>query len=280
MLLILALMNAAHADVSHGTPEAATNYYRGLANDIGFSTPDNIFASTLDTVASYLGYDGITGADLQNLQPPILMSPDLLLAPNTLTNRNVVIASLGPIPIRTDDVLVSRFFAPKIMNINEPEETRKLGWRKLIRLRSRAASPARAHHIAYGVVLFNFFTDKTATPFGPNDNSLNTQVMLITEPVSVAPPGSDGLSTLSWLDYDNLVNGGRLSLALNQTFDANNLPASSNGVQPYYVPDGCVACHGSNDKAPVVNYLDTDHWYRPPRYGLSRRQSKELASLG
>ena len=263
-MLILAstlLANTCLADVSHGTPEAATNYYQGLSKEIGFSAPDNIFGSTLDTVASYLGYDGITGADLQNLPPPTLMNPDLLLGANSLTNRNAVTASLGPIPIRPDDILVSRFFAPKIMNMNEPEEIRKLGWRKLVRLRSRSGSAAQAHHIAYGIILFNFFTDKNARPFGPNDNSLNTQVMLITELSSVAPANTDGLSTLYWLDYDNLTSGGRLSLALNQTFDANNLPASSNGVQPYYVPDGCVACHGSNDKAPLVNYLDTDHWF-------------------
>jgi hypothetical protein len=249
------------ADVSHGKPEDATNYYQGLAKEIAFSTPDNIFASTLDTVASYLGYAGITGTDLQNLLPATLMNPDLLLAPNTLTNRDAVIASLGPIAIRPDDILVSRFFAPKIMNVNEPEEKRKLGWRKLLRLRARFGSTAQAHHIAYGIILFNFFTDRDATPFGPNDNSLNTQVMLVTEFTNVAPPGADGLSTLYWLDYDNLTNGGRLSLALNQTFDANNLPGSTNGVQPYYVPAGCVACHGSNDKAPLVNYLDTDHWF-------------------
>ena len=261
ILIIVLLTPAALADVSHGKPEDATNYYRGLAKDLAFSTPDNIFATTLDNVASYLGYDGITGADLQNLPPPTLMNPDLLLAPNTLTNRDAVIASLGPIPIRPDDILVSRFFAPKIMNINEPEEKRKLGWRKLVRLRSRVGSSAQAHHIAYGIILFNFFTDRNATPFGPNDNSLNTQAMLVTELTNVAPAGVEGLSTLYWLDYSNLVDGGQLSLALNQTFDANNLPASANGVQPYYVPDGCVACHGSNDKAPLVNYLDTDHWF-------------------
>ena len=67
ILLVSLTSPMAFGDVSHGTPEAATNYYRGLSKELGFSTPDNIFASTLDTVALYLGYDGITGADLQNL---------------------------------------------------------------------------------------------------------------------------------------------------------------------------------------------------------------------
>jgi hypothetical protein len=261
IVISLQLTTASQANVSHGTADAATNYYKGLAKDLGFSTPDNIFATTLDDVAGYLGYNSITGADLQNLPPSTLMNPDLLLALSTLQNRDAVIASLGPIPIRPDDVLVSRFFAPKIMDINEPEETRKLGWRKLVRLRARSGSSAQSHHIAYGIILFNFFTKPDATPFVPGDESLNTQVMLVTELSSVPPPGTDGPSTLYWLDYDKLSNGGRLSLALNQTFDANELPPSANGVQPYYVPDGCVACHGSNDKGSLVNYLDTDHWF-------------------
>ena len=61
-ILSVLLTPTAFADVSHGTPEAATNYYRGLAKEIAFSTPENIFVSTLDNVASYLGYDGVTGA--------------------------------------------------------------------------------------------------------------------------------------------------------------------------------------------------------------------------
>ena len=33
------------------------------------------------------------------------------------------------------------------------------------------------------------------------------------------------------------------------------------GSRPYFVPDGCVACHGGNKRASLVNYLDTDHWF-------------------
>src|SRR5882672_7017559 len=94
------------ANVSHGSAEGATNYYHSLSKELRFSTPDNIFSTTLDDVANYLGYTGITGADLQNLPPAVLMNPDQLLAPcttpgncpNTLQNRDTVVASLGGIP--------------------------------------------------------------------------------------------------------------------------------------------------------------------------------------
>ena len=147
---------ASFANISHGSPEGATNYYTSLSKNLKFSTPGKIFETTLDDVAAYLGYTGITGADLQNLQSSVLMNPEQLLAISTLQNRDAVLASLGAIPIRPDDILVSRFFAPKIMNIKEPEATRKLGWRKLVRLRARLGSPAQLNHIGSGIILFNF----------------------------------------------------------------------------------------------------------------------------
>lgn len=258
------------AGVSHGSADLAKSYYRSVANEIGFSTPDKVLQTTLDDVAAYLGYAGITGADLQNLPSDVLMDPDRLLAPcatpsaacaNTLRNRDAVLASVGATPLRSDDILASRFFAPKIVNINLPEPTRPLGWRKLIRLRARPGSSAQAHQIASGIILFNFFTNPGTLPFGPGAESVNTQVMLITSTSSVPAPNNSGPATLYWLDYGPLLTGGTVSLALNASFDANALPASSNGVQPYFVPAGCVACHGESGRRSMVNYLDTDHWF-------------------
>jgi hypothetical protein len=265
----LAPINA-RAAVPHGTEDGARIYYQALAGTLGFSTADAIFQTTLNDVATYLGYAGVTGADLQDLPAAVLMTPDLLLAPCTaeggsclssLRNREAVVASLGAVPIRPDDILVSSFFAPKIMNVRDPETTRQVGWRKLVRLRARAGSGALIHHIASGIVLFNFFTSPGSPPFAPGAESVNTQVMLVTEGSSVPPPNTNGRSTIYWLDYDVLSKGGRLSFALNATFDANELPADSTGLQKYYVPDGCNACHGDNTRRALVNYLDTDHWF-------------------
>src|SRR5207249_10995280 len=76
-----------------------------------------------------------------------------------------------------------------------------------------------------------------------------TQVMLL------APSQK---ARLYWLDFDR---EGKLGLALNASFDAADLPGG--GTRDYFVPDGCNACHGSpgNFAPPMVNYLDTDHWF-------------------
>lgn len=257
------------ADVPQGNPLSATNYYVVLSKTLSFSTPENIFQTKLDDVASYLGYGGFTGADLQNIPSEFLMRPEQLLSltnppdtsPNSFQHPEIILASLGAIPIQPNDILVTRFFAPKIMNINEPEQIRPLGWRKLVRLRARPGSVAEKNHIAYGIILFNFFTQPGAKPFAPTDESVNTQVMLVPESSSVAGSNGTGLDALYWLDYDTLSKGGALSIALNASFDASELPQTNNGVRPYFVPDGCVACHGNNRRASLVNYLDTDHWF-------------------
>ena len=252
------------ADVPQGDEEGAKRYYRSLSRTLDFSSPEAISETTLDDVASYLGYRGLTGADLQNLPPDVLMNPSRLLAPcspagpsGCLQNRDALLATLGTTATQPDDILALRFFAPKIMNIKEPEATRKLGWRKLVRLRARPGSAAQAHDIASGIILFNIFTEPDAQPFSPSDKSVNTQVMLVTELSKVPKPNEDGPSTIYWLDYGT---DGKLSLALDASFDANEVQ-DRNGQRPYFVPDGCNGCHGNNSTRAMVNYLDTDHWY-------------------
>jgi hypothetical protein len=262
VLLAVLSPRVVRGDVPTGNAQSATNYFRGLATTLSFSTPDQIFETTLDDVATYLGYAGITEADLQNLDPQILMNPQALLTSANLQNAASVISNLGAVPFHSDDVLSTRFFAPKIVDIRAPEATRKLGWRKLVRLRARPNSPAQSKHITAAIILFNFFTDPGVTPFSGTIDSINTQVMLVTEQSKVATPGDDsGMDALYWLDYGALSAGGKLSLALNASFDANELPQTNNDVRPYFVPEGCVACHGINKTGPLINYLDTDHWF-------------------
>ena len=160
LISLLLIIQPVHGDIPTGNAQSATNYFRGLAGVLSFSTPDQIFETTLDDVATYLGFPGITGADLQNLDPQILMNPQALLTPANLQNPASVFSNLSAIPFRTDDILATRFFAPKIMDIKAPEATRKLGWRKLVRLHARPNSPAQAKHIVAAIILFNFFKSR------------------------------------------------------------------------------------------------------------------------
>jgi hypothetical protein len=254
------------ADVPHGKEEQARLYYRSLATTLGFSDPDAIFKSTLDDVTVYMGYRGLGARDLQRLPSAVLMSPEQLTSPcappapcSGVENSSLLRQTLAVRPLRSDDILASRFFAPKIININDPPAVRQLGWRKLIRLHARPGSTASAHGIDTAIILLNFFTNPGETPFDPSKESANTQVIL----TSTAP----GRDSIYWLDYGKLSQGGTLSLQLNAAFDArdfqpNTVAGGTSGFQPYFVPDGCVGCHGGeNAHKALVNYLDTDHWF-------------------
>jgi len=226
--------------VPHGSPQKAVAYYTNLAAVLGFRDAVTVTNSTLDDVPAYLGYAGLLGKDLERLPPDALINQT-----NQLT--------------KPGEILVSRFFAPKIINVNDPQATRGLGWRKLVRLRARPDSPASKHSLDSAIILFNFLTAPGVKPFGDDAESGNTQVIL----TSTAPDHD----SIYWLDYGKLSKGGKLSLQLDQTFDArdfepNTAPGGPSGVQPYYVPDGCVGCHGGeNPQKALVNYLDTDHWF-------------------
>lgn len=195
----------------------------------------------LDDVVAFLGYS-LSGAKLETLDPAVLMAPQL-----EATNGGLGLGSNDPsgARFRNGDILASRFFAPKIVNISATNPTP--GWRKLIRLRSRPNSPAMKAGVDSGIILFNFLVAANEQPF--TNRSFNTQVML------QAPTLPD---RLYWLDFDSNQN---LTLALNASFDAADLTHVGN--HDYFVPDGCNACHGSpgNYRPPMVNYLDTDHWF-------------------
>jgi hypothetical protein len=254
LLMLRSETTAQRGAVRQGSPDEAVRYYRQTAIDLGIRDRASILYSRLDDVLVYTGYIGVSADDLQRLTPEDLMDPTALLASRLLDPASFADQHKVS-PIQPGDVLAARFFAPKIININDPPETRKLGWRKLVRLRPRPTSPAAEHQITSVVILFNFFTAPGEAPFGPEADSVNTQVILTSS-------GSERPS-IYWLDYGPLSQGGRLSLQLDASFDAADLKSATNqsGVAPYYVPDGCVACHGLEPNKALINYLDTDHWF-------------------
>ena len=267
LCLAMAYANAS-GEVPTGSLAEAKKYYQDLAKTLQFpvSNPAAIEQTTLTDLAVYLGFPNLTAHDLE------------FLAPADLAARG---QSAGVPP---DDVLVTRFFAPKIMNIKDPEATRKLGWRKLVRLRAQPNSAAHQNKVAAAVILFNIVTapDSTAAPFGPNDVSFNTQVMLMSDPASIRPlppqRNKDAdRDTVYWLDYDSSNNGGKLAFALNASFDANELLTGSN--RDYFVPHGCAACHGNNSQRSLLNYLDTDHWFDRLKTDFPKLQAGGLPLL-
>ncbi len=209
---------AATQGVPHGTKAKALAYYTNLAAILEFRDPATITNSTLDDVPAYLGYGGIAASDLQAISPRILMDPAAL--GSAVTNSSLFHSNFDSNPLQAGDVLSSRFFAPKIIDINDPPATRALGWRKLIRLKAKPSSPANKHPIETAIILFNFLTGPRAKPFGSDAESGNTQVILTST--------ASDKDSIYWLDYGKLSQGGHLSFQLDQTFDARKLRTEQN----------------------------------------------------
>ncbi|HEV2349312.1 MAG TPA: hypothetical protein VG028_05630 [Terriglobia bacterium] len=242
LFLVWALGYAATTEpsITPGSEAKALDYYVHISKDLNFDAKPHV--TTLDNLLDFAGYP-ITGAKLEALDPATLMNPALASSPND--GLGLQLLGLSGATLRDGDILAARFFAPKIVNINVAVPVP--GWRKLVRLRTRPDSRAAQVGVESVIILFNFLVPADQQPF--SGHSFNTQVMLL------APFLSD---RLYWMDFDT---EGKLTLALNASFDAADLASAGN--HDYFVPDGCNACHGSpaNFAPPMVNYLDTDHWF-------------------
>jgi hypothetical protein len=226
--------------ITPGSAKGARDYYVRISKALQFDATPGV--TTLDNLLDFVGYP-ISGSKLESLDPAVLMNPARASSPDD--GLSLQVRGLGGATLRDGDILAARFFAPKIVNVNAA--AKKPGWRKLVRLRARPDSRAARVGIESTILLFNFFAAVGEPPF--SGHSVNTQSMLI------APAQKE---RLYWLDFDP---GGTLTLALNASFDAADLP--NGGTRDYFVPDGCNACHGSpgNFAPAMVNYLDTDHWF-------------------
>jgi hypothetical protein len=247
-LIILAVLNAVLSSpaapnepaITTGSEAQARAYYVRISSLLTFDAKPDV--TTLDDFLGFVGYP-TSGAKLEALDSDVLMNPSQVASADAL---NLSTHGLNGATLRDGDILASRFFAPKIVNISVAVPTP--GWRKLVRLRVRPDSRAARVGVESVVILFNFFAPVGGQPFA--GHSVNTQVMLI------APSQPD---RLYWLDF---ATNGTLTLALNASFDAADLPGGT-GTRDYFVPDGCNDCHGSpgNFRPPMMNYLDTDHWF-------------------
>jgi hypothetical protein len=240
--------------VDSGDPGEAASYYAQLQSDLGASL------TTFNQVLHYFGYPGLRGADLESLDPSILMDPSALAAAVMQDDFKRAVALA---PLVADDVLSTRFFAPGITGAPGQSGKTKPGWRKLVRLRARHGSPAHAKGLASAWLLFNIFPNDARAFEGRSSTS---QVMLIR---------ADGVTSLKpayWMvfaAFDNASgDGGRID-HINASFDHRH-PALVSGNK-YYLPQACADCHGglsggepAYDRA-ALNYLDTDHWIERSR---------------
>lgn len=250
--------------VDQGSEAAAKEYYREvLSPQTGFLTPDTILASSLQDLLTYFGQDGVRPSDLHGATSEELMSRGA-----------------------DGEILASRFFAPKVTSVQTPSPALPasgFGWRKLVRFKARAGSPAAQNDMPYLYVLQNvFLKSATGDPFTGDVASLNNQVIL----VRGSGPFSSSKRSMYFMVYGPLVkvdadnkpirdgsgkfeDDAKLILLLNATFDGRD---PETGLEPkqYFVPDSCAQCHGRSNRRLKLNLLDTDHWFDrvDPAYGV------------
>lgn len=256
----------AFIDTGTDADEAKT-YYKAIGTELGTNTAARDVPESLDDLMAYLGYSGISAADLEAIASDALMDPAKLAT--SVTDQARFNAAFGTNPLVADDILSTRYFAPKITDVSEPRpnadgsagEPSKLGWRKLVVLRARPHSGADDNGIEFGYILFNMFKSRADVVAGNDpyltNHSVNTQAILTRKGAPVS-----GLRSAYFLDYgpDGAGNQWALAFALNATFDARDPAIAPN--KDYFVPVACSQCHGDGDaKNPQLAYLDTDHWY-------------------
>jgi hypothetical protein len=272
--------------VNPGDQNAAEKYYDEIAPLINFKT---LRASDLTGLLVYLGFEGLKAPDLE-------LIPSDQLMPKSKAEFDVLASKVSdPALFKSkralhdfvsDKVLVSRFFAPKIVNYNaEPnaacpvakpdckQNPYNAGWRKLVRLVPVAKSDADAGNIGEAYILLNYLqADAEKSPFPvvagdlkPGTESGNNQVILV--PKSRKSKTDDAAF---WMVYQPSSKGYKLGFALNAAFDVIEAGA---GTKDYFVPMACAQCHGHDEinsfdppKArpfafAKTNYLDTDQWY-------------------
>ena len=259
-----------------GSEQAAIDYYKNVVSvQVAVAPPDAILTTTIADMLTYFGYANVKSRDL-----------------HALTSEQLMALGSG------EEILAIRFFAPKITDVADKAidlPAGGFGWRKLVRFKARAGSPAETAGMATLYVLQNTF-EATATgdPFDPDRNFSNFNQVIVTRKLGTGPYNADKRPSF-FLTYGPFIkldgsghpakvdgefqDDGLLIFNLNATFDENDRdPETSSGPQSYFVPDSCQQCHGGISAARgKVNYLDTDHWFDRvfPAYGLTDTKYSE-----
>lgn len=259
-----------HFFINEGSEAAARTYYRDtLSTQTGFETPETIESTTIKNLLIYFGYSNINAKDLHGLASDALMG----------------LSSQG-------DILATRFFAPKITDVQDkPTAIPELGfgWRKLVRLRAKAGSPADANGMRAVYILQNMVVRNVADdPFTADNvvSNFNQAIMIRKKPSS--GQFTDEQRSAYFLTYGRLVkldasgkpdkssgdfqDDGPITFNLLATFDENDRnPETNSAAKFYFVPASCEQCHGAIPSRGKLNFLDTDHWFDrvTPAYGLA-----------
>jgi hypothetical protein len=242
--------------VKPGDEAGAKAYYLQLQQKLVNFPRNPLTESSIGDMLVYYGFPALLAKDLEALDPADIMDFNKLR--KVVNNKPEFESAYAARPLQPGEILVSRFFAPKIIAVSDPQpDVPKggFGWRKVLRFQSREGSPAGGDGLDTFYLLFNFADN--ATKFPKDKPAGQIQALLVPK----YPTGGKH-NDIYFLVYENLTKPtpGKVGFFLEATFDlASGVPADGK----YYVPIACGQCHGTervNQPGGKVNYLDTDHW--------------------
>jgi hypothetical protein len=222
--------------VTPGTEEEAMAYLEEIKGpDHLPSFSGSFLDANLDALLAYAGYTLATAAQLEEM---------------------------SSLDLAGKSVVSTRFFAPKIINVQPPIDPNvKYGWRKVVRVPVASGSGADIDGIESLWVLFNYFS---ATPIFPDplvSRSGALQAILERKASTLGAPKFPVYFFVAspYPEY-------KLGLYLEASFDAPAPPPREGedpAISKYYLPYSCAQCHGAGSGMlkTKINYLDTDHWF-------------------
>lgn len=243
--------------VAPGTQTEAENYYQEIRPKLVHFPQPTLAQSSIEDMLAYFGFPAIPPAQLEAREPGDIMDFQRLRAAIATAEFDQAYQNQ---PLLAGEILAARFFAPKVINVRDPQTQGVpkggFGWRKVLRFRARAGSAARGDGLDAFFLLFNF-TSGAAVTFPEGIHAAQIQAM-VTPGYPTNGKHRDGY----FFVYKSLGSEtpGRMGFFLTATFDiAGTVTQDDN----YFVPRACGQCHGTevaNQTGAKVNYLDTDHW--------------------
>jgi hypothetical protein len=242
-------------EINQGNASQAKRYGQRIAKELGFTgdqPPEN-----LSGLLAWAGYAAFKAEDIQRLDSQSLMDYERLAA--AVSNPQEFRAAFPADSWDADNLLATRFFAPKTTDASGQENPTRLSWRKLVRLKIRPDSTADEAGIIRMYLVGNVYTaDLEQSPF--DKESKNNQVILVRKH---ATPEIKSLAY--WLVYGSLSTGAKLTQYSETSWDAidpknDEGPLQKDPIKKYHVPDACIQCHGLQPETAMLSYLDSDYW--------------------
>jgi hypothetical protein len=239
-----------------GNQNEADTYYNTIRPAlVGFPKP-TLAESSISDMLVYYGFPALLPGDLEKLGSAVIMDFEQLR--KAVSNPDFEPAYHDH-PLQAGEILVTRFFAPKIINVRDKQvngvPVGGFGWRKVLRFRARDGSPARTAGLDFFYLLFNFTSNDPKFPQGTHAG----QIQAILVPVYPTQGKHRDAYFLVYVSLGDPNNPGKVGFFLTATFDLAKVVPDDH----YFVPRACGQCHGtvrSDQRGAKVNYLDTDHW--------------------